>query len=355
MKTLPAITDPVQPPVYGDHWFNRKLKAMLVEERDLLFVHLALLMAAVTIPFAALLYWPGMFSWRLAVIYWAINFLVFQDKYILMLHCTSHRALFRHPWRWLDKGMHWVLGPFYGEPPEVYFCHHLGMHHAENNLPGDLSSTMRFQRDSAVDFLRYFFRFLFFITIELSRYFRARGRAKLFRNTLVGELGFMLACVLLCFVNLEATLAVFIIPVIVVRFLMMSGNWAQHAFVDARDPGNSYKNSITCINTRYNRRCFNDGYHIGHHLKQTRHWTELPIEFQNDIGKYRDNNAVIFDGIDFFVVWGALMIRNYDFLADHFVDLTGQRTRDEIIALLKERTRRIPEDNSELAAVPAPA
>ena len=37
------------------------------------------------------------------------------------------------------------------------------MHHVENNLPDDLSSTMRYQRDSFLHFLVYFGRFFFFI------------------------------------------------------------------------------------------------------------------------------------------------------------------------------------------------
>ena len=51
------------------------------------------------------------------------------------------------------------------------------------------------------------------------------------------------------------------------------------------------------------------------------HWTEMPIEFQENIEKYKANNAVVFEGTDFFVVWFMLMIKNYDYLANHFVDI----------------------------------
>ena len=107
----------------------------------------------------------------------------------------------------------------------------------------------------------------------------------------------------LAFVNWRATLVVFVVPFVVTRFAMMAGNWGQHAFIDAASPENCYRNSITCINSGYNRRCFNDGYHIGHHIKQTRHWTEMPEDFLDNVAKYDAERAIVFDRLDFFGVW----------------------------------------------------
>ncbi|MEZ4340587.1 MAG: hypothetical protein R3B82_28535, partial [Sandaracinaceae bacterium] len=112
----------------------------------------------------------------------------------------------------------------------------------------------------------------------------------------------------------------------------------QHAFVDPDEPDNDYKSSITCINGRYNRRCFNDGYHISHHLVANRHWTDHPGELEDHLEAYRENDAIIFEGIDFFLVWVLLMLRRYDTLADHFVELREEpRSKEEIIALFKRR------------------
>jgi hypothetical protein len=84
-----------------------------------------------------------------------------------MLHNTSHRVLFKREYNLLNKYIPWVLGIFVGQSPETYFVHHIGMHHAEGNLPNDLSSTMKYQRDSFVDFLKYVSRFLFLGDIDL--------------------------------------------------------------------------------------------------------------------------------------------------------------------------------------------
>jgi fatty acid desaturase len=234
----------------------------------------------------------------------------------------------------------WVIGPFCGQTPETYFAHHMGMHHAEGNLEQDLSTTMPFKRDSFFHFLRYFGRFFFLSIIELTAYHLKKGNRKMARRLVTGELLFIALCVVLAvFVDWRATLVVFITPYLVARWLMMCGNWAQHAFVDQVEPNNDYKSSITCLNTRYNQRCFNDGYHIGHHEKANRHWTEMPDDFESKLDKYRDEGAIIFDGIDYFQIWALLMLKRYGTLAKHFVDLEDTpRSRDEIIELLKSRT-----------------
>jgi hypothetical protein len=337
-----VLTDPrheARAPALLDRWLLRFLN----DERDLPFLRLSLAMTLVLVPVAVILYLPGRFSWWLAAVYLALNFGLFFDRYILMLHNTSHRSLFRKGFRPLNRYIPWVLGPLFGETPNTYFAHHIGMHHPEENLEADLSSTMRFRRDSLVHFLRYWARFFFGILFELSAYHARRRRWKMLRMMLVGESAWYATVGVLLWVNWQATLTVFVVPFLAARFLMMAGNWAQHAFIDPAAPENPYKSSIVCINCRYNRRCFNDGYHVGHHEKPNRHWTEMPDDFDRKRARYAAEDAVVFEGIDYFVIWAWLMRKRYDKLADHFVDLRDEpRSRDEVIALLKSRTRPIP-------------
>src|SRR5260370_29620014 len=173
----------------------------------------------------------------------------------------------------MNQYIAWVLGPFFGESPETYFAHHVGMHHPENNLEEDISSTLPYRRDSLVDFLRYFLRFFFGALFQLTRYFAGKRRRALMIRCIIGELTFFAGIFVLFFVDWRATIAVFVLPFVITRFAMMTGNWAQHAFVDQGSPSNNYGNSITCINSTYNPPCFNDGYHIGHHLDSSPHWT----------------------------------------------------------------------------------
>jgi fatty acid desaturase len=334
-----AVSDPTYKPGAGLRLGERLALRFINDRRDVPFLVLMAILTATVVPTGVALFVPGWFRWWLAAVHFAL-FVHFLGPFVLMLHNTSHRSLFRRSCGWMNQYIPWVLGPFFGESPETYFAHHVGMHHPENNLDDDLSSTLPYRRDSVRGFLSYFLRFFFVGLVELTAYLARKGRRALMVRTVVGELLFWAVAVALLFVNWRATLTVFALPFVIARFAMMAGNWGQHAFIDEVSPANSYRNSITCINSSYNRRCFNDGYHIGHHLKATRHWTELPEEFLRNGATYAAENAIVFAEIDFFGVWLCLMLKRYNWLARRFVHLGEvDRSEEETIALLRSRTR----------------
>ena len=336
-----TITDPTYKEKTKYNFIEKFIISLLNDKRDMAFVRLCAIIMVTTIPFAIYLFIPGCLTWWLVAIYYTFNFAFLMGPFILMLHLTSHRPMFKKQYSYLNNIIPWIIGPFLGETPEAYFAHHLGMHHAEGNMPEDHSSTMKYQRDSFKDFLKYYFSFLIVGTYQLATYLKKKNRTKVLTNFLKGELGFWLFCVALMFFNWQATLFVFVIPVIVVRFFMMAGNWGQHAFIDREHPDNDYVNSINCINGRYNRTCFNDGYHIIHHIKPTMHWTDLPGEFMKNLNNYAKENSIIFKKIDFFQVWFFLMTKRYDILAKNLITINHHlQTKEEAIALLKQRTKR---------------
>jgi len=344
MKSLGSITDPVfrkSPLNAADRFFLRFIR----DERDLPFIYLTLQISFTLIPLAVLLYLPFVTGWAwaaAAVAYQFLNNFTFKGPFGLMLHCTSHRVLFRKEYGFMNHYLPWVIAPLFGHSPETYYTHHIGMHHAENNLEEDESSTMPYQRDSIRGFCRYFGIFLFVGIYHLAAYFFRKKRKRLLYRSVRGELLFILFCTGMCFVSWPATLVVFIIPFFLYRLIAMMGNWAQHAFVCAEDPGNPYRNSITCINTSYNHKCWNDGYHISHHQKQTMHWTEHPAYFRKTLDQYIRHNAVVFDGIHFLHVFIWLMGKRYDLLARHFVNIGDRFTaNEEVIVFLKSRVNRI--------------
>ena len=335
---LLALRDPTYSPAEVPSRAERIATRFIQDPRDAPFLKLMALLSATVVPTGLATYFTQEFRLGLAILHLALVF-YFLGPFVLMLHNTSHRRLFRRGWGWMNQYIPWVLGPFFGESPEAYFTHHVGMHHVENNLAEDLSTTLPYRRDHALDFLRYFLRFFFTAFFALTAYFARKKRRTLLVRTLVGELAYYFTVIALLFVDWRATLVVFVIPLVVARFAMMAGNWGQHAFIDRDSPENNYRNSITCINSSYNRRCFNDGYHIGHHLKATRHWTEMPVEFRRNVKTYAEESAIVFSGIDFFGVWFCLMLQRYDWLARRFVQLGEvHRSPDEIIGLLRSRT-----------------
>jgi hypothetical protein len=336
-STLPPITDPVFNKPERYNVLDRMLLFFIRDERDLPFIQISLAASLTLFPLAAVMFAPGLYRWWMSPIYWAVLMAFFLDRFILMLHNTSHRPLYKKQFGFMNHYIPWVLGPFFGETPETYFSHHLGMHHAENNMHDDLSSTLRYRRDNLLHFAHYFTRFFFVGVFELTLYFFRRRKYDLMARAAAGESVYILAVIGLLWFNPLATLTVFLVPFCFTRFAMMAGNWSQHAFIDHTDPGNSYRNSITCINTRYNRRCFNDGYHIGHHIRANRHWTEMPDDFIKNLDRYRDEGCTVFQGVDYFQIWVLLMTHNHKKLASHLVDLGPVRTIEERVAHLNRR------------------
>lgn len=335
-----VLTDPTVFKIGRFKFLNHLFIPLLNDERDMAFVFLALKITFIVIPAAIILFLiPGL-HWAWYIAYLLILLILFLGPYVLMLHNVCHRKLFKKKYEVLNKYIPWVLGIFFGQTPDTYFYHHVIMHHPENNEPDDLSSTMKYKRDNVSAFLRYLGSFYVTGVLDLAMYYKHRQKGKYAFRVIRGEVFFILLAVSLCFFNLMAAITVFILPLLFIRFAMMAGNWAQHAFIDIDKPEDIYSNSITCINSVYNRQCFNDGYHIGHHLRPYMHWTEMPANFKENISQYIKNNAIVFRRIDYFQIWFLLMTKNYKKLATNFVDLRENRSKEEIMEFLKSRTRK---------------
>ena len=346
MLTVPVNTDPTytEPATYSS--LDRFFLTLIRDKRDLPFVYLGLRVTFTLIPLAVLLYMPfvtGWLWWTVALTYLFINNITYKGPFGLMLHCTTHRPFFKKEYGFMNHYLPWVLAPFFGQTPETYRAHHVGMHHAENNLELDESSTMPYQRDSGWDFLRYFLRFLFTGMFTLTAYLLGRKRNKLAMQTVRGELLFFVFCGVMCTLNWPATVVAFILPFIAFRLVAMAGNWTQHTFIDPDEPGNHFKNSITCINVKFNHKCWNDGYHISHHIDPTMHWTEHPNYFRTHLNDFGKNKAVVFSGLNYGHVFLMLNRNKYEELAKHFVDVGNNFKNDaEVVEFLRGLVKPIP-------------
>jgi len=318
-----------------DKW----IVTFLRDPRDLKVVKFAAFASIAVIPFAITFFLWDFPLW-MALPYWAIVGSL-ADRVGLTIHVLIHNPLFKS--KLLEQYIPGFMCLFFGHTPHTFYIHHVGMHHVESNMLDDTSTTVPFQRDSIRDFLYYWMRFMFVGHYDLGSYHYRRNRMKLLRTFFIVEFSHHAAVLALFLWKPAAAVIVFIGPILVMRYAMMAGNWAQHAFVDADDPDNEYKKSINLIHARHNRRCWNDGYHIVHHIHPTMHWSEMPAWFEANKETFIKEGAIVFSGIKGYQeVWMLLMTHNYDRLARHYVQLGPNKlSHDEVVAFLKSRTRAI--------------
>jgi len=335
-----TLTDPDSAPTYGDSAFSRYCQGVLHDKRDEVFIRLTFQMLFLMVSLMGGLYAALRFAPVHPLVPVAIYLALwgyFVSPVILMLHNTMHRPFLKKH-KWFDRAHPFVMSFFFGIP-SGYREHHVGMHHAEDNMLHDLSSTIRFQRDSFLHFLGYFFRFFFLAAIELPTYLAKNKKKGMAKRALGGEIVHLTVLGGSLALDWRFGLTAFVAPYVLCRFMMMVGNWGQHAFINVHRKNNGISNAITCINSPYNRRCFNDGYHISHHLMAARHWTEHPKELLKNRENYAAQGAIVFQGLDFFMVSVLLWAGRYDVLARRFVRLGEPKTDGEVEALLRERVK----------------
>lgn len=228
--------------------YARLARKVVRNETDVVFVIHILIYLFVNFPSAIFLFHD--FTWLHGIVH-AVFTTWCAGPYTLLLHNHIHNdGVLANTWLWSWMDLYvfpYLTQPLMGHTWNSYYYHHVKHHHVEGNGPDDLSSTIRYQRDSVLHFLHYYLRFLVLIWLELPLYFWRKGRANLAVRAGLWEMLSMSFLATMAYTNPKASLFVLILPIMVMRLAMMAGNWGQHAFVDEVDPDSSYRSSITLI------------------------------------------------------------------------------------------------------------
>ncbi|ODA83295.1 hypothetical protein RJ55_01807 [Drechmeria coniospora] len=314
-------------------------------DTDVAMINHLIIYFTTSVPSAVFLY--RHFTYTHGVLHTAMQFYLL-GTYTLMMHQHIHqRGILAKRFALLDKLFPYILDPLMGHSWNTYYYHHVKHHHVEGNGPEDLSSTLRYQRDSALHFLHYVGRFFFLVWLDLPLYFVRKNRPMMAVKSLGWEcLTYLFYYTMATRFGGKATTFVYLLPFLLLRLGLMVGNWGQHAFVDADEPDSDFRSSITLVDVASNRFCFNDGYHTSHHLNPLRHWRDHPISFLEQKKTYAKEGALVFHNIDFLMITLRLVLKDYEHLAKCLVPMGDQirLTMDGRIALLKKLTRRFSEE-----------
>ncbi|KZZ99108.1 fatty acid desaturase [Moelleriella libera RCEF 2490] len=325
--------------------YIRHARKIVRHETDVVMVSHLLIYFTTLVPSALFLF--RHFTYVHAVCHFIMQ-MYYVGTYTLMQHQHIHqRGILSKKYGIFDAVFPYILDPLMGHTWNGYFYHHVKHHHVEGNGPDDLSSTIRYQRDSVIDFLHYVGRFYFLIWLDLPLYFLRKNRPALALRAAASEWAtYTFYYCMTRLVGTKATLFVYILPFLMLRIGLMVGNWGQHAFVDQDEPDSDFRSSITVIDVASNRFCFNDGYHTSHHLNPLRHWRDHPISFLEQKHTYAREGALVFHNIDFLMITFRLMRKDYEHLAKCMVPVGEDQmnlSMDERMRYLKRLTRRFSE------------
>ena len=287
----------------------------------------------------------GHVNWVAVFVYQALwlgpNHLFFAHVATLIHHLGHQRNAFKPWFRPIGNFIVGMLGVFYGHVPGNYPIGHVRIHHKFDNGPEDLTSTMALDRGSFSGWLRYRQQFiLFWSGVSVVRYFLQRKRADAAWIQARGMLIFYGLIFAVTFWNWEIGFAYLILPHIIIINFISAINFTWHMFIDPKDPGNVYTNSICILEAQQD--VWNEAHHISHHALPQAPWSRMPDHFRDKRDEYMANRANIFRDTQVFEIFVLCLAGRVDKLAERFVDLGGTLSREEVIALLRERLRPVP-------------
>ncbi|MGB0918009.1 MAG: fatty acid desaturase [Flavobacteriales bacterium] len=283
----------------------------------------------------------GWENWLAALVYNVMNYgpyFAFFSKVATMIHKEGHmpKGVFKKPLSMFNNFHGHVLSLLYGHVPQGYPMGHMRIHHKHDNAADDVTSTIFYDRSHAARFLIYLFEFaLFWTGISVANYHYKKGKMKEFRKMVGGMLVFYGFMAVVMSINFWFGFAYLLIPHMSCIFLLAAINYTWHAWTDPSEPKNIYKNSITVLEGQYN--VYNEDYHVEHHKRPQTHWRDYPVNYEKHLEEYKKNRAVIFQDTQAFELFFYILFNDFDKMADKFVDLNEDMSREDIIALLKHR------------------
>jgi hypothetical protein len=221
-------------------------RTVVRHETDVIFLTHIIMYFCTSVPSALYLFF-GNFTYLHAVVHLLVT-VWYSGGFTLMMHNHIHNnGVLAKSYAAFDWSFPYILEPLMGHTWDSYYYHHVKAHHVEGNGPDDLSTTIRYQRDSLWCFLHYEIRFLLLCWFDLPKYFISKGKYNLAFRVTCTEFSSYAFLVLLARWQFKPTLFVFLLPFAIMRIGLMIGNWGQHALIDDVEPNSDFRSSITLI------------------------------------------------------------------------------------------------------------
>ena len=249
------------------------------------------------------------------------------------------------------------IGVWYGIVPNIFSTSHILLHHRLDGGKGDPVYVWDLDRTNFGDFLLYQWRFLDYMTgvSSLREFQRQRGvhsaidraHGALSRGMFIywicvpaGLVGLMLVTGSSVTSSMVFLVLIYVQPLFAMSSFLALLNVAQHGFLEHDDSGQNVKYVSAMTILEGDDDSFGEDDHIAHHYFPAVTHDQLTALHPSQEREWARWHGSVFRGTSIFEIGVLLLIGRIDKLIDqYYVDFSGEKSRDELVALFTRRAR----------------
>lgn len=232
---------------------------------------------------------------------------------------------------------------FFGNIPNNFTTSHVFIHHRLDGGPGDTFYEWDLDRTNLSEFMLYIYRVSKHMSgysslVLFSFYDQHTKYDKLYKGVVTYVLtgGSILALTR----SFSFVFWIYLQPLMCMTYFLAMLNYGFHGFLEFDENGKS----ISCVDSTTiidgDDDCFGEDDHMAHHYNSSVYYKDLLALQASKIEDFKKYKASVFKGLSIVELSIYILFSLWDQLADHYVDYTGEMTRDEIKSMLKARAQR---------------
>eukprot|EP00468_Gymnochlora_sp_CCMP2014_P008726 CAMPEP_0167753032 /NCGR_PEP_ID=MMETSP0110_2-20121227/7481_1 /TAXON_ID=629695 /ORGANISM="Gymnochlora sp., Strain CCMP2014" /LENGTH=284 /DNA_ID=CAMNT_0007638739 /DNA_START=571 /DNA_END=1422 /DNA_ORIENTATION=- len=263
-----------------------------------------------------------------------------------MAHKEGHNPFLYQKWIRDSVGNffeNW-MGLFYGNVPYNFTTSHVSIHHKLQAGMGDTFYQWDIDRTSWRDFMLFIYRISLHMCGFSSLYFFKKNDAHRAYNLLKrGMIYYWIITPGILYAvtgSLSFIFFIYLQPCFAMTYFLAFINIGLHGYIEYDADGNHVDviNSSAVIDGDDDY--FGEDDHLAHHYATTVYYKDLKDYQKECEATFRKHRASIFKGFSILEHSLFLLIKEWDKLAEHYVDYTGNMSKADIKDLLKVRAVR---------------
>jgi hypothetical protein len=235
------------------------------------------------------------------------------------------------------------LGMFFGNIPNNFTTSHVFIHHRLDGGPGDTFYEWDLDRTNLSEFMLYIYRISkHMVGISSLNSFLFYGQHTKYDKLYKGVVTYLLTggSILAVTRSFSFVFWIYLQPLMCMTYFLAMLNYGFHGFLEFDADGKS----IACVDSTTiidgDDDCFGEDDHMAHHYNSNVYYKDLAVLQASKIEEFKKHKASVFKGLSIVELSIFVLFSLWDKLADHYVDYTGEMTRDEIKDMLKARAQR---------------